>query len=118
MENINRLLLGLLLVSRLIYYDILINISEIVCSLALHRQRAQGPLVEQGRKPPELNLSKFEPDEVDEATFFHVLRFWPSREAFIKGVKFMPRGENLSLCCIIALLFIENPNMNKINIAI
>ena len=56
--------------------------SEVVCSLALHRQRAQGPLVEQGRKPPELNLSKFELDEVDEATFFHVLRFWPSREAF------------------------------------
>ena len=67
--------------------------SEVVCSLALHRQRAQGPLVEQGRKPPELNLSKFELDEVDEATFFHVLRFWPSREAFKRGVKFMPQGE-------------------------
>ena len=91
--------------------------SEVVCSLALHRQRAQGPLVEQGRKPPELNLSKFELG-MDEAIFFYVLGFWPSREAFKRGVKFMPQGENLSLCCIIALLFIENPNMKKINIAI
>ena len=45
--------------------------SEIVCPLALHRQKAQGPLIEQGRKPPELILSKFELDGVDEATFFH-----------------------------------------------
>ena len=66
--------------------------SEIVCPLALHRQKAQGPLIEQGRKPPELILSKFELDGVDEATFFHVLRFWPSKEAFKRGVKFYVSG--------------------------
>ena len=45
-ENDHRLLFGLLLVSRLIYYDILINIFRdcLFSRFALHRQRAQGPL--------------------------------------------------------------------------
>ena len=66
--------------------------SGIICPLALHCQKAQGPLIEQGPKPPELNLCKFELDGVHEAIFFHVLRFWPSKEAYKTGVKFCVSG--------------------------
>ena len=117
-ENIHRLLLGLLLVSRLIYYDILINIFRDCLFSRFASPESTGPASWTRTKAARTEFEQVWTWWGGWSYIFPCPQILAFERSFQKRSEVYASGGNLSLCCIIALLFIENPNMNKINIAI